>query len=110
MRIIPALAAAAAMVAGLFRRGPKRTVIETPLKDALAPAGKVYRERSYFPQRRGRSKPGRPGRGFLRAIQHIVMREPFAPDSKAADAVNDAARAEYNRKWRNARKRARRAA
>jgi hypothetical protein len=110
VRIIPALAALAASVTGLFKRAPKRTVIETPLKDVPAPAGTVYRERSYFPQRRGRSKPGRPGRGFLRAIQHAVMREPFVPDPKAADAVNDAARAEYHRKWRLDRKRARRAA
>jgi hypothetical protein len=96
VRIIPALAALAASVTGLFRRGPKRTVIETPLKDVLAPAGTVYRERSYFPQRRGRSKPGRPGRGFLRALAHVKMPTP-PPDVDP-------------QKWRNARKRARRAA
>lgn len=99
MRLIPALAALMAAVAKPFRRGPKRTVIETPLKDVLAPAGRVYRERSYFPQRRGRSKPGRPGRGFLRAIQHAVMREPEI----SADPVKAHA-------WCMARKRARRAA
>lgn len=99
MRLIPALAALMAAVAKPFRRGPKRTVIETPLKDVLAPAGRVYRERSYFPQRRGRSKPGRPGRGFLRAIQHAVMRSP-----------EDSFSAESRRRWRNQRKRARRAA
>ena len=84
--MLPALAALAATIARPFRRA-RRTVMNTPLKDGPA------------------RKPGRGSRGFLRALNRVVLREPFRPDPKAADPVQAAARREHARKWRLARRR-----
>ena len=51
--------------------------------------------------RSGRSKPGRPSRGFYWAIQHVQMRDPRAFKKMTPDE---------RRKARNKRKAARRAA
>jgi len=52
-------------------------------------------------------KRGNPTSGFVRAIAHVVMREPFASNVPLSPELFAAAKAEYHRAWRNERRRLR---
>lgn len=96
MRLIPALAALGALVRGIFRRPPRKAVIETPLADLPARGHSTRRALR-------RARRARILRSYTRRLLWAGVRARYRERYAIGGAVDD------RRLMRSARKRERRA-